>query len=125
MLTDKKIADIVQKRFNKMRDICVPVFDQKQYNRALYAGSYYPPTDEDQYSLTDPQIFPMIRNYLSRSNPSHTQIKLDPRNEAQYESLKVNQAVVNWELSELSATDLFYLIYYSGFINGKGYFETG
>lgn len=124
MLTDSKISDIVHKRFSKMRDICTPVFDQKQYNRALYAGSYYPPTSEDQYSLTDPQIFPMVRNYLSRSNPSHTQIRLDPRNEAQYESRKVNQAIINWELSELSSTDIFYLIYYSGFMNGKGYFET-
>lgn len=124
MLDNSKISEIVKKRFDKMRDICTPVFDQKQYNRALYAGSYYPPTSEDQYSLTDPQIFPMIRNYLSRSNPSHTQIRLDPRNADQLEARKVNQAIINWELSELSATDLFYLIYYSGFINGKGYFET-
>lgn len=123
-LDNKKIADIVNGRFRKMKDICDPIFEAKQLNMALYTGEYYPPVDSDtEYNLTDPQVFPIIRNYLSRSN-IQTKIRLDARTSEDYEIREINQAALNWELQEIAMTRLYYNIFFSAFNKGKGYFET-
>lgn len=124
MADTSKIPDIISRRYQKMKDLADPIFKDKQLNRALYSQDYYPKDDGVDYSLSDPHTFPVMRNYLSRLNPSHTKIRLDPRNAAQYESREVNQKIINWELSEIRLTNILYRLYYSAFMNGKGFFKT-
>jgi hypothetical protein len=124
MAEDK--VSLIKRRYQKMRDVAQPIFDQKETNRALYANDIT--TDETyeyDYTLSDPHVFPIMRNYLSRSNPSQIKIRLDARKPDDYEKRQVNQDLVNWELNEIMLTSLFYRVYYSGFMNGKGYFKDG
>lgn len=100
--------------------------DKIEINRNLYKGildvdEYY----EWDYSLVDPHVFPLVRNYLSRSNPSMSNIRLDPRKKSDYEKRDVNQQFLNWEVGELMMTSLFYRMYFSAYIAGKGYIKTG
>jgi hypothetical protein len=74
-----------------------------------------------EYQLTDPEIFPVMRSYLARMNPSEARVTLI----GQSEFREVNQQVVNWELNEILITQLLYRIMYSGFMAGHGYGKTG
>jgi hypothetical protein len=126
MLNNSKTASIIKRRYSKMQELCRPVFEQIEINRNLYKSVIeVDDTYEWDYSLTDPHVFPIIRNYLSRANPSHTRIRLDARKSEDYEKRQVNQDLVNWELGEIMLTSLFYRMYYSGFIGGIGYAKTG
>ena len=103
-----------------------PVMDKIEINRNLYKGilnvdDYY----EWDYSLVDPHVFPLVRNYLSRSNPSMSSIRLDARKPSDYEKRQVNQDFLNWEVGELMTTSLFYRMYFSAYLAGKGYAKTG
>lgn len=119
-------ADIIRRRYNKMVELSRPVFEQKEVNRALYSSTMeVDDSYEYDYTLSDPHIFPIMRNYLARSNPSLTKVRLEPRNYNDYEKRQINQDIVNWELNEILLTNLLYKIYYSGFMNGKGYYKTG
>jgi len=121
-----KIAEIVTLRHNKMKELADPIFEEKQINRALYANEFHPDSSyEEDYTLSDSHVFPVIRNYMSRSNPANTKIRLDPRSKDDYEKRHVNQDIINWELGEMHSGRLFSKIYYSSFMNGKGYFKTG
>jgi hypothetical protein len=122
----EKLAGIVRKRYNKIKELSQEVFDKIEINRNLYHNIINVDDNyEWDYSLTDPHTFPLIRNYLSRTNPSQTKIRLDARNPKDYEKRQINQDFVNWELGEILLTSLFYRMYYSGFIAGKGYAKTG
>lgn len=121
-----KLPDLIRRRFNKIKENFSSIETSREVNRNLYRGvlnvddSY-----EWDYSLSDPQVFPIVRNYLSRSNPSSTKIQLDPRRPEDVEKTKVNQQFVNWEIGEIMLTSLFYRMFFSGFVAGRGYAKTG
>lgn len=123
---DKKYAELVRHRYNKARELSQEVFDRVEINRNLYKGfltlddSY-----EWDYSLVDQQIFPLIRNYIARSNPSNTKVRLEARNPKDFEKRQVNQDFVNWEIGELSLTTLLTRAFFSNYVAGKAYFKTG
>jgi hypothetical protein len=121
-----KLAGIVRRRYNKMKELTQEVFDKVEVNKALYRNVLnIDDTYEWDYSLTDPHVFPIMRNYLSRSNPSQTKIRLEARTPEDYEKRQDNQDLVNWELNEILLTSVFYQTYFSGFASGKGYLKTG
>src|SRR5689334_12751848 len=95
---DQKLAEIARKRFLKAKNLMQSRFDAVEVNRNLYKG--YLNTDDTyewDYSLVDQQVFPLIRNYIARSNPSMTKVRLEGRSPADFEKRQVNQDFVNWE----------------------------
>lgn len=124
--SDKKYAEIVKHRFNKARELFQPVADKVEINRNLYKG--FLQTDDQyewDYSLVDNQVFPLIRNYIARSNPSMTKIRLEARNPQDYEKRQINQDFINWEIGELPLTQLLTRGFFSNYIAGKAYYKTG
>lgn len=102
------------------------MFDRVEVNKNLYKGVLdADETYEWDYSLVDPHVFPLVRNYLSRSNPTMSAIRLDVRRKEDYEIRQVNQQLVNWEVSELMTTTLFYRMFFSAYLAGRGYEKTG
>lgn len=125
-MAKSKLPDIIRRRYNKCKTLSQEVFDNVEVNKNLYKGILN--TDDDyewDYSLVDPQVFPLVRNYLSRSNPSMDTIRLDLRKGIPIEYRQINQSFLNWEINELLATTLFYKMYYSAYLAGKGYCKTG
>ena len=121
-----ELPTIIYRRYNKAKEIFQPVVDKLEINRNLYKGIINVDDNyEWDYSLTDPHVFPLVRNYLSRSNPSMSNIRLDPRKPEDYEKKDVNQQFLNWEIGELMMTSLFYRMYFSAYLAGKGYIKTG
>jgi hypothetical protein len=126
MDSDKKTAGLVKQRLTKAQDLFEPVADSRELNRNLYKG--YLQTDENyewDYALVDQQVFPLIRNYIARSNPSMTKIRLEARKDDDIERRQVNQDFVNWEIGELPLTTLLTRAFFSNYITGKAYFKTG
>lgn len=123
---DKRYAEIIRQRYNKSRDLTTEVFDRVELNRNLYKGILLvDETYEWDYSLVDQQVFPLIRNYIARSNPSMTKIRLEARNPKDFERRKINQDFINWEIGELPLTTLLTRAFYSNYLAGKAYFKTG
>jgi len=123
---DQKYADIVRNRYNKARDLFAPVADRVEQNRNLYKGNLtLDDSYEWDYSLVDQQVFPLIRNYVARSNPSMTKVRLEARKSEDFEKRQVNQDFVNWEINELPLTTLLTRAFFSNYIAGKAYFKTG
>lgn len=123
---DEKYAQIIQHRYNKARELFEDVATRVELNRNLYKGILVvDETYEWDYSLVDQQVFPLIRNYISRSNPSMTKIRLEAREKQDFEKRKVNQDFVNWEIGELDLTTLLTRAFFSNYIAGKAYFKTG
>lgn len=122
----KRKAELVRRRFKKASELCQEVFDRVEVNRNLYKGYLQiDDTYEWDYSLVDQQIFPLIRNYIARSNPSNTKVRLEARKKEDFEKRQVNQDFVNWEISELDLTTLLVRAFYSNFLTGKAYFKSG
>ena len=123
---DTRYAEIIQQRYNKARDLTQEVFDRVELNRNLYKGILIvDDTYEWDYSLVDQQVFPLIRNYIARSNPSMTKIRLEARNPKDFERRKINQDFINWEIGELPLTTLLTRAFFSNYLAGKAYFKTG
>lgn len=121
-----KKADLIRRRFQKIKEFSDPIFDSREINRNLYRSKINADeTYEWDYSLVNPQVFPTVRNYLSRSATAQTNVRLDARRKDVVEKRQINQDFVNWELGELWLTSLFYRIYFSSYINGRGYAKTG
>lgn len=123
---DKKYAEIVRSRYTKAKNLMMSRFDAVEVNRNLYKG--YLNTDDNyewDYSLVDQQVFPLIRNYIARSNPSMTKIRLEARKPEDFEKRQVNQDFINWEISELDLTTLLTRGFFSNYVAGKGYYKTG
>lgn len=123
---DKKVATTMWNRWQKSRDLSIEVFDNVEVSRNLYKG--YLQVDDNyewDYSLVDQQVFPLIRNYISRCNPSKTQIRLEARKPEDFEKRQVNQDFINWEINELDLTTLIVRLFFSNFMAGKGYLKTG
>lgn len=123
---DKRYAEIITTRVNKAKALASDVFDRVELNRNLYKGILtLDDTYEWDYSLVDQQVFPLIRNYIARSNPAMTKIRLEARNPGDFERRKVNQDFVNWEIGELDLTTLLTRAFFSNYVAGKAYFKTG
>jgi len=113
--------DVIRRRYKKAKELCQDAFDKVEVNKNLYKGILNVDDNYDwDYSLVDPQVFPLVRNYLSRSNPTMSAIRLDIRRPSDLEVREVNQQFVNWEVGELMTTTLFYRMYYSAYLAGKG-----
>lgn len=123
---DLKVSDIIRKRYQKAKEISQDIFDKVEVNRNLYKGVLNADDNyEWDYALVDPYVFPLVRNYLSRSNPDMSAIRLDIRKQEDYEIRQINQDFLNWEISELMTTSLFYRMYFSAYLAGRGYCKTG
>lgn len=126
MAKETKYSDIISKRYDKCKELAQDIFDKVEINRALYRSELnIDDTYEWDFTLTDPYVFPLVRNYSSRTNPSLTKIRLEARKPEDYENRQINQDFVNWELNEILLTSLFHRVYYSSFITGKGFLKTG
>jgi hypothetical protein len=124
--SDKKFAELTRQRYNKARELSQEVFDRVEVNRNLYRGFLQiDDTYEWDYSLVDQQIFPLIRNYISRSNPSNTKVRLEARKPEDFEKRQINQDFINWEISELPMSTLLTRAFFSNYLAGKAYFKTG
>jgi hypothetical protein len=126
MDAEKKKALIAKQRYDKCVELSEDVFDRVEQNRNLYKG--FINTDDNyewDYSLVDQQVFPLIRNYIARSNPSMTKVRLEARNAEDFERRKINQDFVNWEIGQLPLTQLLTRAFFSNFITGKAYFKSG
>ena len=118
--------DVIRRKYKKCKEINQDAFDRVEVNKNLYKGFLNVDDNyEWDYNLVDPQVFPLVRNYLSRSNPTMSAIRLDVRHGADVETREVNQQFVNWEVGELMTTTLFYRMYFSAYLAGKGYCKTG
>lgn len=121
-MNTKTIADTILARYNHLNTSQTEIFDEVEVFKAMYrckmdADESYP----WEYQLTDPQIFPAIRNYLSRLNPAEARVELI----GQGDNREVNQKLVNWELNEILITQILFRLLYTGFMTGKGYIKTG
>ena len=126
MANQNKVADLIRRRTNKTKELNQDAFDKVEINKNLYKGVLNVDDNYDwDYSLVDPHVFPLVRNYLSRSNPTMSAIRLDVRRDTDYQVRQVNQDFVNWEVGELMATTLFYRMYFSAYLAGRGYMKTG
>lgn len=120
------IADLIQRRYQKTKELSQDAFDKVEVNKNLYKGIInVDDTYEWDYSLVDPHVFPLVRNYLSRSNPSMAALRLDVRRDTDYEVRQVNQDFLNWEIGELMSTTLYYRMFFSAYLAGRGYSKTG
>jgi hypothetical protein len=123
---DAKYASIVYKRYLKAKELSESVFERVEINRNLYKGAMQTDdTYEWDYSLVDNQVFPLIRNYIARSNPSMTKVRLEARNSSGFEKRQINQDFINWEIGELPLTTLLTRGFFSNYIAGKAYYKTG
>jgi hypothetical protein len=121
-----KIPSIVRRRYQKTKELSQEVFDKVEINKNLYHGIINVDDNyEWDYSLVDPHVFPLVRNYLSRSNPSFTKIRLEARKFQDFEKRQINQDFLNWELGEILLTTLYYRMYFSAYVAGRGYAKTG
>lgn len=124
--SDERVAEITKQRYDKAKDLAQPVFDNVEINRNLYKG--YLQTDDTyewDYSLVDQQVFPLIRNYISRSNPAMTKVRIEARKPEDFEKRQINQDLINWEINELSLTGLLTRGFFSNYLAGKAYYKTG
>ena len=123
---DARYAEIIKNRLNKAKELTQEVFDRVELNRNLYKGILQvDDTYEWDYSLVDQQVFPLIRNYIARSNPSMTKVRLEGRTAPDFERRQINQQLVNWEINELPLTQLLTRGFYSNYLAGKAFFKTG
>jgi len=123
---DKKYAEIIGSRLTKAKDLASDVFDRVELNRNLYKGILtLDETYDWDYSLVDQQIFPLIRNYVARSNPSMIKIRLEARNAKDFVKRQINQDFLNWEIGELDLTLILTRAFFSNYMAGKAYFKTG
>lgn len=125
-MANSNLPDILRRRYQKTKELNQDAFDRVEINKNLYKGVLNTDdTYEWDYSLVDPHVFPLVRNYLSRSNPSMSALRLDVRRDIDYEVRQVNQDFVNWEINELMMTTLYYRMYFSAYLAGRGYMKTG
>jgi hypothetical protein len=125
-MATSKISDLIQRRYQKTKELTQDAFDKVEVNKNLYKGILnVDDTYEWDYSLVDPHVFPLVRNYLSRSNPTMSAIRLDVRRDTDYDVRQVNQDFLNWEIGELMMTSLYYRTYFSAYLAGHGYNKTG
>lgn len=120
------VSSIFDRRYQRCKEINQPVFDRVEINKNLYKGIMNVDADyEWDYTLVDNQVFPLVRNYLSRSNPTMSAMRLDIRRSADIEKRQSNQDFMNWEVGEIMLTSTFYRMFFSAYVAPRGYIKTG
>lgn len=123
---EERIAQIVQSRFTTLKGDQADLFDEvevyhQMWRTAMTEDEAYP----WDYQLVDPVVFYLLRGMMARLNPEHMKVNLEARNEQSQPHRKTNQAVVNWELSEMNKTLVFYRFLFRGLLAGRAYLSTG
>lgn len=125
-VTTNDVSSIIRRRYDKCKELSAEVFEKAELNKNLYKGIInVDDTYEWEYSLVDNQVFPLVRNYLSRSNPSMSSIRLDITRPENYEVREINQQFVNWEVNELMMTSTLFRMFFSAYLTPRGYLGTG
>lgn len=126
MTSEERIAGIVKERYRKLADAQddliqeVNTYYEMYRSRMDFSDAY--PWD---YQLVDPMVFSLLRNMMARLNPDGFRVDLQARNSAAFQNVKPNQQIVNWELSEMNKTLVFYRCIFRGLLAGRGYLKTG
>lgn len=123
---DKKIASLIKERWNTLTSDMQSVLDRN----ATYTDMYKSFLNFDEnypwdYKLVDPAIFQLLRTMMSRLNPENARVDLLARTQAASETRERNQHIINWELSEMNKTLVFYRTILRGLIAGRSYIKTG
>ena len=126
MEQNKKIATLIKSRWNTLASDNQDVLDRN----ATYTDMYKSILNFDEsypwdYQVVDPAIFQLLRTMMSRLNPDNARVNLLARNQAAAEHRQRNQQVINWELSEMKKTMVFYYSILRGLIAGRSYLSTG
>ena len=126
MADNKKIAALIKNRWNTLTDDISDVLDRN----ATYSDMYKSILNFDEsypwdYRLVDPAIFQLVRTMMSRLNPDNARVQLLARNSLASEFRQRNQQVINWELSEMNKTLVFYRCILRGLLAGRSYLSTG
>ena len=123
---EERIAQIVRSRYNALKSKQADLFDQVEVYHQMWRAAM---TEDESYpwdyQLVDPVVFYLLRNVMSRLNPEHMKVNLEARNSRAQANRRVNQAVVNWELSEMNKTLVFYRFLFRGLLAGRAYLSTG
>jgi len=124
--SESKTASIIRNRYTRLNDNQMEIFDDVEMYHQMYRVS----VDENDawewdYNLVDPVVFYLMRNMLARLNPENMGVRLEARNSKDQQSREVNQQVVNWELTEMGKTLIFYRMIFRGLLAGRGYLKTG
>ncbi|MBC7237884.1 MAG: hypothetical protein H5T69_18735, partial [Chloroflexi bacterium] len=123
---EERIAQIVRSRYNTLKSNQADLFDQVEVYHQMWRAAM---TEDESYpwdyQLVDPVVFYLLRNVMSRLNPEHMKVNLEARNSRAQANRRVNQAVVNWELSEMNKTLVFYRFLFRGLLAGRAYLSTG
>jgi hypothetical protein len=120
------IVSIARRRYKKAKELFLPIEEKIEINRNLYRGVVN--TDESfewDYALADQQVFPLIRNYISRTNLAHLEVKLEARKPEDKETRDINQYFINWELNEFHKTMQMIRMAFSSYVAGRGILKTG
>lgn len=126
MINEARGAKIVQQRFKKLHENQVELFDDvemyHQMYRAVMTESEAYPWD---FQLVDPIVFYLLKNIMARLNPENMNIILDATNPQTAQLKEINQALVNWELSEMQKTLVFFRFIFRGLLAGRAYLSSG
>lgn len=126
MIDKKKVAGLIKDRWNILSSDISDILDRN----ATYTDMYKSILNFDEsypwdYRLVDPAIFQLIRTMMSRLNPDNARVNLFARNASASEFRERNQQVINWELSEMNKTMVFYRCILRGLLGGRSYLSTG
>lgn len=126
MSENKKIGNLIKSRWTTLSTSHRDVLDRN----ATYTDMYKSILNFDEsypwdYKIVDPAIFQLVRTMMSRLNPDNARINLLARNEFASEFRERNQHVINWEMSEMKKTMVFYNCILRGLIAGRSYLSTG
>ena len=124
--SDKKIAQLIQSRWSKLTGDYQEIFDRNatytdMYRSILNFDDAYP----WDYRLVDPAIFQLLRTMMARLNPDGARVDLFAKNSKVTEFREHNQKFLNWELSEMKKTLVFFNCIQRGLIGGRSYLSTG
>lgn len=123
---DKRIAGLIQSRFDRMLSEQQPIFDDADTYYQMYKSSM---AFDDAYpwdfQLVDPVIFHLIRSMMARLNPEGLRVDLQPTSSKSFVTKEKNQKIINWELREMNKTMVFYYALFGGLLRGRSYIETG
>lgn len=126
MADNKKIAGLIKDRWNTLSSDMSDVLERNatytdMYKSILNFDDSYP----WDYRLVDPAVFQLLRTMMSRLNPDNARVNLLARNSTASEFRQRNQQVLNWELSEMNKTLVFYRCILRGLLAGRSYLSTG
>ncbi len=123
---EKRIAQIVQSRYNKLLSAQQDIFEDVEMYHQMYRAVM---TSDDSYpwdyDFVDPLVFSLMRSLMARLNPEHAKVFLEARNGKAFTVKQKNQDILNWELAEMKKTMVFYRFLWRGLLAGRAYIRTG